>query len=198
VGYKNNGFAKSWFCSLSDHLEVLKTVRRPSIINEETRTIADVSSLIYLMVRILLGAVFLGSGISKLMAPQNFSLIIESYGLISNFWILPTAIILAFLEVAAGLGLMLDIQGSLAVITALLGVFIAILSYGIWMGLDVDCGCFGPESREANAFHRLQPALVRDIIMVLGVLYLYFWRFRQNVTPRRLSNTVKRFKKEEN
>lgn len=167
------------------------------MIGEETRKITDVSSLIYLMVRILLGTVFLGSGISKLMAPQNFSVIIQSYGLIPDFWILPTAIILSILEVGAGLGLVLDIHGSLAIITALLGVFIVILGYGIWMGFDVDCGCFGPGDPEANAFHGLKPALVRDIIMVMGVFYLYFWRFRQNVTPRRLSNVVKHFEKEE-
>lgn len=167
------------------------------MIGEDTRTITDVLSLIYHTVRILLCVVFLWSGISKLMAPQNFSVIIESYGLIPDLWILPTAISLATLEVAAGLGLMLDIHGSLAVITALLGVFTVILSYGIWMGLDIDCGCFGPENPEAEVFHGLRSALVRDMIMMLGVSYLYFWRFRRNVTPRRLKSVIKIFQKEE-
>jgi hypothetical protein len=70
-------------------------------------------------------------------------------------------------------------------------LFITILSYGIWLGLDVDCGCFGPEDPEAQAFHGLRLALVRDIIMMLGIFYLYYQRFRQIVTPKRLRNLFK-------
>ena len=41
-------------------------------------------------------------------------------------------------------------------------LFMAILGYGISMGLDVDCGCFGPEDPESKAFHGLRAALYRD------------------------------------
>jgi uncharacterized membrane protein YphA (DoxX/SURF4 family) len=149
------------------------------------------SPLIYHLIRILLGVVFLWSGISKLMNPAEFAVIINEYGLMPDAWILPLAIVLPLLEMVFGLGLLLDIRGSLAVITGMLMLFITILSYGIWLGLDVDCGCFGPEDPEAQAFHGLRLALVRDIIMMLGIFYLYYQRFRQIVTPKRLRNLFK-------
>lgn len=149
------------------------------------------SPLIYHLIRVLLSATFLWSGISKLMDPTEFALIIDGYGLMPDAWILPLAIALPLLEMVFGLGLLLDIRGSLAVITGLLMLFIAILSYGIWLELDVDCGCFGPEDPEAKAFHGLWSALVRDIIMMLGIFYLYYQRFNQIVTPKRLRSFYK-------
>ena len=149
------------------------------------------SPLICHLIRVLLSVIFLWSGISKLMDPTEFSVIINGYGLMPDTWILPLAIVLPLLEMVFGLGLFLDIRGSLAVITGLLMLFIAILSYGIWLGLDVDCGCFGPEDPEAQAFHGLRLALVRDIIMMLGIFYIYYQRFNQIVTPKRIRNLFK-------
>lgn len=144
------------------------------------------SPLIYHLVRIALSAIFLWSGISKLMAPKEFALIIDAYGLMPEVWILPLAIILPLLEMVFGLGLLLDIRGSLAGITGLLMLFVAILSYGIWLGLDIDCGCFGPQDPESEAFHSLRPALYRDFVMIVGVLYLYFWRYYRSIMPARM------------
>ncbi len=149
------------------------------------------SAWIYRLVCMVIGVVFIWSGITKLLAPKEFSVIIESYGLIPDAWILSAAVFLSVLEVAAGFGLLLDIRGSLSVITGLLILFMAVLSYGIWLGLDVDCGCFGPEDPEAKAFHGLWSALVRDIIMMLGIFYLYYQRFNQIVTPKRLRSFYK-------
>ncbi len=147
--------------------------------------------------RILLGAVFLWSGISKLMASQLFAVIIEGYGLLPEPLTMPAAIVLSMMEVLAGLGLLVDIRGSLAVITGLLTSFMVILGYGIWLGLDVDCGCFGPEDPEAGAFRGLRSALLRDIAMMLVIFYLYFWRHRQNIAPKPLKNLLRSFKKKE-
>jgi len=144
------------------------------------------SPLIYHLIRVLLCIIFLWSGISKLMAPKEFAVIIDSYGLIPEAWILPLAIFLPLLEMIFGLGLLLDIKGSLGGITGLLMLFVVILSYGIWLGLDVDCGCFGPQDLEAEAFHSLRPALYRDFAMIAGVYFLYFWRYYRSIKPVRL------------
>lgn len=148
------------------------------------------SPLIYHLVRVLLGVIFLWSGISKLIDPTQFAVIIDAFGLLPDAWILPMAIALPLLEMLFGLGLLLDVRGCLAGITGLLLVFIGILGYGIWLGLDVDCGCFSPEDPESKAFHGLWPALARDIIMILGIFYLYYHRFNLNVVPKRLRNLL--------
>ena len=71
---------------------------------------------------------------------------------------MPLAVFLPLLEMIFGLGLLLDIKGSLAGITGLLMLFTVILSYGIRLGLDVDCGCFGPQDLESRAYHSPGPA----------------------------------------
>jgi len=94
---------------------------------------------------------------------------------------MPIALFLPALEIIAAVGLIFNIRGSLAVVTGLLTLFILILGYGIWLGLDIDCGCFGPEDPESRAYSGLHSALYRDLVMMAAVFFLYFWRFRQTV-----------------
>jgi hypothetical protein len=134
-----------------------------------------------------LGCIFILSGGLKLMAPAEFAVLIGAYGILPDPLLMPVAMALPALEVAAGFGLVIDIDGSLGVIAALLGLFVAILGYGIWMGLDVDCGCFGPEDPEARAFHGMRVSLYRDLVMLLWIAGLFACRRRTGVKPVRLS-----------
>ena len=139
----------------------------------------------YRFMRWFLGGIFIYSGATKLLAPQTFAVLIDAYGIVPDGLLMPVSVILPALEVLAGVGLLLDIRGSLAVITGLLLLFAAILGYGIVMGLDVDCGCFGPEDPEAAAFHGLRPALYRDMAMLTAVALLYGWRRYRRVRPKK-------------
>lgn len=143
--------------------------------------------------RLAIGLIFIWSGIAKLVDPQSFALIIQAYGLIPQAVILPAAVSLAFLEVLAGAGLIFEQPYMLALITALLFLFMLVLGYGLWLGLDVDCGCFGPGDPEGLAYHGLRPALYRDLVLLAGIGYLYFWRLRQSwqpVSPTRLYQNI--------
>lgn len=144
----------------------------------------------YRGVRVFLGAVFIYSGLTKLLDHQSFSIIIESYGIIPQAIVWPVAIALALLELASGAGLVLDVQWSLGIITALLVLFMIILGYGLWLGLDVDCGCFGPDDPEGKAYHSLRPALYRDIGMFFAVIYLFLWRRMQSLRPFQFSKIL--------
>ena len=137
------------------------------------------SSGLYAGVRWLLALLFLYAGATKLADPDGFGRIIADFGLLPDSLIAPMAVILPAVEVAAALGLLLDLRGALGLVVALLLLFIAVLAYGIRLGLDVDCGCFGPEDPEAQAYGNLSGALVRDFFMVLGGAYLYWWRTTQ-------------------
>jgi uncharacterized membrane protein YphA (DoxX/SURF4 family) len=150
---------------------------------EDMNVFWGVSMLLYRGVRFILAAVFLWSGITKLLDPMSFGILIDAYGLIPKTWVMPAAILFSSLEVIAGAGLVLNIHGSLAIITGMMVLFIAILSYGIHIGLDIDCGCFGPQAPEAKAFQGLRMALYRDVMLMTGVLYLYSWRFYRSIRP---------------
>ena len=107
--------------------------------------------------------------------------------------LMPLAIALPVLEVVAGIGLLFDIEGSLSVVTGLLVLFVAVLSYGVWMGLDVDCGCFGPENFQvAGALHGLRSSLYRDSVMLAGTVFMYTWRRYRSIQPVRITQLMKR------
>ncbi|MFZ5799432.1 MAG: MauE/DoxX family redox-associated membrane protein [Thermodesulfobacteriota bacterium] len=131
---------------------------------------------LYRLVRWTLAGLFIWAGALKLADPPAFAVIIGDFGLVPGWSVMPLAFGLPVLEIAAAIGLIFDVRGSLAVITGLLGIFIAILGYAIWLGLDIDCGCFGPEDPEARAYGGLRTALYRDLAMAAGVLFLYWWR----------------------
>ena len=138
---------------------------------------------LYNACRWTLGGIFIYAGGTKLLAPEIFAVLIDAYGFLPERLLMPVAIGLPLLEVMAGMGLLLDIRGSLALISGLLVFFMVLLGYGIWMGLDVDCGCFGPEDPEAEAFHGLKLSLFRDMLMLVGVFFIYGWRRYRAIQP---------------
>lgn len=147
---------------------------------------------IYTLTRWFLGIVFICAGGVKLIDPATFAVLIEAYGIVPENLLMTVAVALPALEVIAGIGLLFDIRGSLSAIAVLLAIFIAILGYGIWMGLDVDCGCFGPEDPEAKAFHGLRSALYRDLAMVAGVAFIFGWRNYRGIRPRNIFPIIKK------
>jgi rhodanese-related sulfurtransferase/uncharacterized membrane protein YphA (DoxX/SURF4 family) len=151
----------------------------------------------YQVLRWALALVFLYSGATKLADPGAFAALIDAYGIVPDALLMPVAIGLPALEAAAAIGLMADIRGSLTVISALLALFMAVLAYGIRMGLDVDCGCFGPDDIESRAYHGLREAFYRDLVMMAGIVYLYAWRYRRSIRPVGLSTVFQQVMKGE-
>jgi len=145
---------------------------------------------LYHITRWGLAALFIFSGLTKLVEPVQFAVLIDAYGILPEVLVMPVAWFLPAVEVIAGGCLLFNIRGSLTTITLLMVLFLAVLGYGIWMGLDVDCGCFGPEDPEAQAFHGLRQAFYRDIVIMAVVAILYVWRYRRAVRPVRLLNIL--------
>lgn len=137
----------------------------------------------YMAVRFILGGIFLYSGVIKMTDLEAFAGIIDAWGMLPRQLTDMAAFVIALIESAAGAGLMLDIRASLGTITVMLVMFMALLSYGIGMGYDIDCGCFGESDPEAQAFHSLRQALVRDVFMAGMAGFLYLWRRRKPHDP---------------
>ena len=127
-----------------------------------------------------LGVFFIFAGGIKVLDPESFAVLIDDYGIVPENFLLPVAVGLSALEVVAGLGLIFDIKGSLVLIAILLLFFIGILSYGIWMGLDIDCGCFGSYNPESKSFHDLRISLYRDLIMLIWVVFMYIYQIKKS------------------
>jgi hypothetical protein len=127
--------------------------------------------------RWIISTIFLVAAIPKLFNPYQFAATIDAYALLPDKLLLPTAIVLPVLEILLAIGLLFNCLKSKIGTVVILLFFIALLSYSIWLGLDIDCGCFGPDDPEHKAFQGLRVALIRDIVMLLPLIYS-FWYHR--------------------
>ena len=151
----------------------------------KSRNVRSILSWIwpYRIVRIALAVLFIYGGVTKLFDPKAFARIIDGYGLVPEALLPVVAIGLPVIETIAGVGLLLEIRGSLAAVAALLGMFVCVLGYGVSLNLDVDCGCFGAEELAKRSGLRL--AFLRDLILGgIVVPYLYLSRrLRSGMVP---------------
>lgn len=129
--------------------------------------------------RLLIIAPLLYAGVTKLADPQSFAVIIAGFGLLPESLLMPAALLLPVLEICIAIGLLFNICYCLPAAATLLILFITVLSYGIWLGLDIDCGCFGPEDPE-QAYHGLWSALFRDLAFLVPILYLIWFQHLTN------------------
>ncbi|MDQ3199405.1 MAG: hypothetical protein M3Q46_09525 [Verrucomicrobiota bacterium] len=121
---------------------------------------------------VLVGALFVYAGVVKLLDPLHFATEIDNYHLVS--W--PIAVRLAFylpwLELLAGLALILHrlFDGAVALTTALMLGFIGASIVAKARGIDVSCGCFGTLSDSLSfTWH-----LVLDFVLLAILLFLWF------------------------
>ena len=123
-----------------------------------------------------ISTIFLFAAVPKLFDIQGFAAVINAYAVLPEILVLPTALLLPVIEIVLAVGLLFNHwQSKIGTATVLLG-FIVLLSYSIGQGLDIDCGCFGPEDPEHEAFHGLRTALVRDIAMLLPLVYSFWYQ----------------------
>jgi uncharacterized membrane protein len=91
-----------------------------------------------------LGVFFLYTGSIKLIYFSRFAQHLADFGIVLDNLVPVTALAVCVLEILIGGGLLANRRGSLAAAVGLLCCFIAVLAYGIGMGLDIECGCLGP------------------------------------------------------
>lgn len=146
------------------------------------------SKILYLALRLVLGGLFIYAGATKLMDVMGFAATIDQYGLVS--WRMANLIAktLPVIEIVAGLGLILDVRGALGTIVVQLLGFVCVLAYGIHLGLDVDCGCFGPADSATGEENSLWGTLIRDLYMLGACLLIYMQRRVADFRPRSMQD----------
>jgi len=150
----------------------------------------------YTAARLALAMSFLTAGVIKVMDPMTFAVTIDAFGILPGPMVMPAAMLLPVVEILGALALIFDIRGALALITAMLLMFIAVLGYGLHMGLDIDCGCYGPGDPEAEAFSGIRGALERDSVLLVCAAFLYTWRKVTRARPGTFAgryNSIKTF-----
>jgi len=138
------------------------------------------NSWIELAARWFLGATFIYASYSKILAPAVFGKIIYGYDLFPGVLINLIAITIPFVELVAGLALIIGFypRSTALVIDAMLLVFITSLSINIIRGHEFDCGCFAINTGNQSTFSG--PLLIRDLIyFALGSYVFCFKNLRR-------------------
>lgn len=130
-----------------------------------------------------ISAFFLAAAVPKLFDVAGFAAVIDAYSILPEPFLVPMAVILPIVEIGLAVGLLWNRFPAKIGIALLLLLFITVLSYAIWLGLDIDCGCFGPEAPESRAFHGLKTSLTRDIAMLLPLAFSF--RYHRSFAPER-------------
>ncbi|RPJ86896.1 MAG: DoxX family membrane protein [Acidobacteria bacterium] len=130
--------------------------------------------------RLILGGIFIYASIDKIAHPDQFAEIIYNYKLMPGMAVNIMAIVLPWLEMVAGLFLVLGIwvKDSASILGALLLVFMGAISINLSRGLDFDCGCFSTAGGHKSSAILL---LLRDLVLLIPVLHLIWF------APKRVS-----------
>jgi uncharacterized membrane protein YphA (DoxX/SURF4 family) len=108
--------------------------------------------VVSLVLRVLVGCLFLYSGASKLGDLKSFAEAVENYRLLPIASINFFALVTPWLEVLAGLAVITGIllRGGAFLLVLLLLVFTSAIAISIATGVDISCGCSLPFSSAAR------------------------------------------------
>ena len=122
------------------------------------------------VLRLALGATLLWAGLTKIPEPGLFSQTVRAYEVLPLAWVNPFAVVVPWVEVLAGACLVLGFwTRSSAVISAfLLLAFGIALGINIHRGVDLSCGCFALDGTKGS----LTEALFRDVVLIAFSLTL--------------------------
>jgi len=133
---------------------------------------------------IILGAVFLASGLGKVVDTASFGNLIAEYGL---GWLQVSAPIIVLAEIALGLCLILYVKPKIMSLIsfAMLVVFTLAFTYGHFKHGVTDCGCFG--TLKINQNDNILFFYARNMLLI--GLSLFVWFFSGN--QEKISETKK-------
>lgn len=125
-----------------------------------------------LLLRLVLGFMFLYSGASKLENPAQFAEAISNYQILPHAFINAFAIVVPWLEVASGFAVLtgLLLRGGAFLLALLLIVFTCAVGLSMLNGIDISCGCSTPISFAARVG---SGKLIENLTLLAAVLCVF-------------------------
>jgi len=131
-----------------------------------------------LISRLLIGGMFIIASFYKVIEPASFARSILYYHMVPGQLVNLMALVLPWLELLIGAGLIFGCtyRGSVWWANILLGVFIVALASTIARNLDIECGCFKAGEKASN---EAWSSLIFDLAAMVFSLQLLFSRSRK-------------------
>jgi hypothetical protein len=127
-------------------------------------------TLVFRLLAILVGALFMYAGVVKLVDPLRFASDITNYDIVPWSIAVRLAFYLPWLELLCGLALVFYrfFSGALALTISLMVIFIGASVITKARGIDVSCGCFGSISGNLSfTWHLVLDFVLLAILVVL-------------------------------
>lgn len=126
-----------------------------------------------LLLRIIVGGVFVWAGALKITDPLGFAQSIKNYQVVPHSLAFLAAIVLPWVEVLSGAFLIIGPyrRSSALLISLLLVGFIGLVALALARGIDTSCGCFGSLSRRADF-----SLILADTVLLIFALGIFFAR----------------------
>lgn len=136
------------------------------------------NDLLTLISRLVVGGIFIYAAMYKIIEPGSFAKSIWYYHLVPGNLINLMAIILPWLEIIAGMALIMGIfyRGAVLWVNLMMVVFIIALTTTISRGINIDCGCFKAAS---SGTHSAWNALLFDLGAMILCVQLWLSRSRR-------------------
>jgi uncharacterized membrane protein YphA (DoxX/SURF4 family) len=122
--------------------------------------------------RLVLGCMFLYSGLPKIRQPYDFLSSVYNYELVGPKLGLLVVMVLPWAELLVGICLVggIFVSGALLVSIAMGAIFSFAVASALHRGLNISCGCFSASSAEQIGYMTLIRALV--IMLISAAAYL--------------------------
>lgn len=135
-----------------------------------------------IVLRLIVGGVFVYASMDKLMNQEAFARAIYNYKFLPDVFINVFAIIMPYLELIAGIFLIFGIfqKGSSFIISFLLIIFLISLTQAYARGLDISCGCFSLETVSQKSDILLR--IFEDIFLLIGSLIIFIKSNNNSIT----------------
>jgi putative oxidoreductase len=132
----------------------------------------EAKPLLIRLFEIILGGLFFYAGLQKVLHIHEFAEAVLAYQLLPESLVGLAVAGLPWLEVAAGLSLMVGLKrrSCLLLLTGLVAVFLVVIFVTMARGLNIDCGC--------GLFFQRQvgwAAVLEDTVLLIWAAGLYWW-----------------------
>jgi uncharacterized membrane protein YphA (DoxX/SURF4 family) len=128
---------------------------------------------INLLIRIIVGGVFVITGVGKIVEPALFARDISNYDMLPTVLVNIVAIILPWIELLIGILFILGIRiiaNNIVLFTMLL-IFNIAVAVAWARGLDINCGCFSDIAQQTVGSEKL----AENFAMIASLFYIYFF-----------------------
>jgi len=121
------------------------------------------------LIRLILAFLFILSALQKFKSLETFALSVDAYQIFPAFLVNLITIIIPWLELFIGTGLLFKykLQSNLISYLFMMISFTILVFIAMIKGLDIDCGCFGESSTKVGV-----QKVAENMIIVLGNLIL--------------------------